>query len=149
MRKTIKDKDGNETVYEGTPEELAELERRLNETLPDKPTGKRKLLKEEVKVRSLREMIEEVLARPPNVVIHSHGLCTCLICHPYPVWVAPAPEVIPYQPYEPWPGYPQPYIGDPFPPGKWYTITSNVTSAELRIDPNSPMLSSSTLELKS
>lgn len=146
MRKTIKDKEGNETVYEGTPEELADLERRLREESPIKTGGKRKLLKEE-DVRQMFDKIIEDLQKvddklPPIWYTSPHGLCTCPQCCPYkPYWIIDT---------KPWPGYPQPYIGDLPNDGRFITITTTSTG---KLDANSSTYSfdqsSSGLKLQS
>ena len=145
MRKTIKDKEGNETVYEGTPEELADLERRLREESPTKVVGRKRLLKEE----ESRQMLEKILAEVEKVnknmmppwFSNPHGLCTCPICCPNkPIWIIP--DVL-QPPVSPWPGYPLPYIGDPIEPGRWTITTTSDTipgSATYGYNPSSSEL---------
>lgn len=62
MKKTITRKDGTVEVFEGTPEELAEWERRLNETPVSRPSEKKK----EKKVLNEQEL-RKLLEQTPNV----------------------------------------------------------------------------------
>jgi len=55
MKKTITKKDGTVEVFEGTPEELAEWERRLNETPVASRSEKEKRVLNEQEIRKLLE----------------------------------------------------------------------------------------------
>lgn len=91
MRKIIKDRDGNETVFEGTPEELAEHERRLkNETAKAKKKG--------------------ILKGAP---MEGSDTCPCEACVRTREWFRTVPQIVPltypstpYDPITPWIGTP-------------------------------------------
>lgn len=118
MKKLIKNPDGTETVFEGTPEEIAELERRLREE-PARPTsGKKRLLHEgetyelagcDCRYCELVRGIRELLAKsPPLPQIPELPVLPVIPpspdwTWPYPIWVSPLhsfpQRVLPPDPY--------------------------------------------------
>lgn len=102
MKKQITHPDGKVEVVEGTAEELAEYERKLQEQGSPKKGGKKRVLLNE---DELRAMIAEELKKVPQNHYHFTS-CGCQ-CHqpailPSPIWIGPVnPEPLP-----------------------WYTITS-------------------------
>jgi hypothetical protein len=104
MKKTVKLPDGREEVFEGTAEEIAELERRLREE-GVQPTKGRRILNEGEKLatddlatcpcktcESLRK-VNETLEKWPKLA----------------PWIDPIPMT---DPYPNWPKYPPYKIGD-------------------------------------
>jgi hypothetical protein len=95
MKKIVRKSDGSEETFEGTPEELADFERRQREGLTEVPQRKgKKLLLEEV-ARAVKEYLEK---NPPGQEHHhhyaphwiwGHGVgCQCWSCRP----IAPSPR---------------------------------------------------------
>lgn len=122
MKKTIRQPDGSEVVFEGTAEELAELENRVQKGGKTESIQKKKRLLTEQQLQQVREvvgaMLLDQLLRMPQVVGQPYYV-------PVPQTVPNVPNIIPWiQPIGPL---------DPL-PAPW--IVTTTTGQDIKLDTN-------------